>query len=204
MYIPKHFKETDMNEVIEFMRANAFGVVVSADKGRPIASHLPLQISMRNDDYYITGHFANGNKQWKTLENTEAEILVIFGGPHAFVSSSWYNHENVSTWNYQAVHAYGTPRILSEEELIEDLKSLTEKYERGRENSVLWEDMSSKTRQQVKAIVGFEIKISEVEAAYKLSQNRDAEDYDNIIKHLEDENNDGSKSVAEAMRKRKK
>lgn len=203
MYVPKHFKVIDVDEVIEFMRDNAFGIVVSTDKNRPTATHLPLQVYKRDEQYFITGHFAYGNEQWKTLENSVEEILVIFEGPHAYISSSWYNHENVSTWNYQAVHVYGRARILSEDELIEDLKALTEKYEHGRDNPVLWENMSEKTRQQFKGVVGFEIEISEVQAAYKLSQNRDSEDYDNIIHKLEAESDAGARRVADVMKKRK-
>src|SRR5699024_6280016 len=133
--------------------------------------------------------FAIANPQWKTMKNGKEKVLVIFQGPHAYISSTWYQHENVPTWNYQAIHVYGMPRILNDQELEEDLTALLEKYERHRSPAVLWENMSSETKKQIKGIVGFEIKIEEIQAAYKLSQNRNEVDYQQIIQQLKQENN---------------
>lgn len=91
---------------------------------------------------------------------------------------------------------------MNEQELEEDLKLLLQKYEKHRENPVLWENLSSKTKKQMKGIVGFKIKVEEVQAADKLSQNRNDEDYNNIINKLYEENDGQSKAVAEAMKKR--
>ncbi|MDA6365870.1 FMN-binding negative transcriptional regulator, partial [Escherichia coli] len=86
---------------------------------------------------YLTGHMAYGNPQWRTFADSE-DVLVMFQGPHAYISSSWYEEENVPTWNYQAVHVYGQASILSEEELKGDLAILLQKYEKHRKNPVLW------------------------------------------------------------------
>lgn len=202
MYIPTYFKITNVDEIVDFVQGNSFGTVVTAEQGQPFATHLPMQFHKTGDDYYITGHFAYANPQWKTFENRNEKVLVIFQGPHAYISSSWYNHENVPTWNYQAVHVYGTARIMNERELEEDLILLLQKYERHRNNAALWENLSSVTKKQIRGIVGFEIKVEEIQAAYKLSQNRNEADYLNIIDKLKNEGNLNAKQMAELMEKR--
>lgn len=202
MYIPKHFKVTNVEEIQEFIQTHSFGTLVTTKKGRPIATHLPLQLVKEEDSHYITGHMAYGNPQWRTFETTE-EVLVIFQGPHAYISSSWYEQENVPTWNYQAVHVYGTASILDEEELKQDLTNLLQKYEAHRENPVLWEELSpDMLEKELKGIVGFKIKVGEIQAAYKLSQNRNETDYKNIIDQLQNEKNTDSKQMSELMEKK--
>ncbi|MDN7247142.1 FMN-binding negative transcriptional regulator [Planococcus shenhongbingii] len=199
MFIPKHFKVSDFEEIREFVQHNSFGTLVTTRKGRPIATHLPLQLVKEEEDYYITGHMAYGNPQWRTFEASE-EVLVMFQGPHAYISSSWYEHENVPTWNYQSVHLYGSARILNEEELKQDLTSLMQKYESHRENPVLWEKLSpSLLEKELKGIVGFKIQVKEIQAANKLSQNRNEEDYQNIVTKLYEENDVNSHQVAKVM-----
>ncbi|MCG1010751.1 FMN-binding negative transcriptional regulator [Salinicoccus sp. ID82-1] len=183
MYIPKYYQVHDFNEIKSFIRENSFATIVSYDGTRPIATHVPVNIKETEGDLYVSGHFAKGNQQWKTMNDKE-NVLVMFQGPHGYVSSTWYKDENVPTWNYQSVHLYGTGKILSEEELIEDLIILLNSYEGHREKGATWDNLSETTRQQVKGIVGFRVKVDEVQAAYKLSQNRNEEDYENIIKEL--------------------
>jgi transcriptional regulator len=204
MYIPKYFQVTNINEVIEFIEGNSFATIVTIKKGKPIASHLPLGLHKQGEDYYLTGHMAYGNDQWKTFKTCD-DVLVIFQGPHGYISSSWYEHENVPTWNYQAVHVYGQASILGEEELKQDLSRLLVKYEKQRENPVLWDKLSPQlVESQLKGIVGFKIKVQEVQAAYKLSQNRNEKDYRNIIDHLQKEENLNAHQLAESMKKNKK
>jgi transcriptional regulator len=204
MYIPKYFKVTNFDEIREFVQMNSFGTLITTKKGKPIATHLPLQLMKEEDAYYITGHMAYGNPQWRTFETCE-DVLVTFQGPHAYISSSWYEQENVPTWNYQAVHVYGTAHILDEEELKLDLTRLLQKYENHREKPVLWDKLSpSLLEKELKGIVGFKIKVGEIQAAYKLSQNRNETDYVNIIEQLQNEKNPDSNQIAELMLKRSK
>ena len=202
MYIPKYFRVTNVDEIWNFVQKNSFGTIVTTEQGKPIATHLPLQFIKEGDTYYITGHMAYGNTQWRTFETCD-DVLVMFQGPHAYISSSWYEEENVPTWNYQAVHVYGTASILGEEELKQDLTMLLQKYEEYRGNPVLWENLSVQTKKQIKGIVGFKIKIQEVQAAYKLSQNRNEEDYQNIIDKLYEDKDLNSQQLAEVMKNRK-
>ncbi|MEY9977510.1 FMN-binding negative transcriptional regulator [Lysinibacillus sp. RC79] len=203
MYIPKYHKITDLEEIKEFIKVNSFATIVSIRKGKPIASHVPLILNKIKDEYYLTGHLAYGNPLWRTFEDAD-EILVIFNGPHAYISSSWYEKENVPTWNYQSVHVYGKASLLDGIELEQDLSKLLEKYEKFRENPVLLDKLSPELLQQeMKGIKGFKIKVQEIQAAYKLSQNRNANDYANIISELYKEEDPNAHAVAEAMKKKR-
>lgn len=202
MYIPKYFKVTNFEEIQEFVQINSFGTLITTKNGKPLATHLPFQLIKEEETYYITGHMAYGNPQWRTFETCDS-ALVTFQGPHAYISSSWYEQENVPTWNYQAVHVYGIPSILNEEELKQDLIRLMKKYENHRENPVLWDNLSpSLLERELKGIVGFKIKVEEIQAAYKLSQNRNETDYKNIINQLQKEENPASRQVGKLMEKR--
>ncbi|MEC1627067.1 FMN-binding negative transcriptional regulator [Bacillus mojavensis] len=204
MYIPKYNKVTNVDDIWDFVQNNSFGTIVTTAQGKPIATHLPLQLMKEGDTYYITGHIAYGNPQWRTFEACE-DVLVIFQGPHAYISSSWYEKENVPTWNYQAVHVYGTASILNEEELKHDLTMLLQTYEKHRKNPVLWDKLSPQLLEsQLKGIVGFKMKVGEIQASYKLSQNRNEKDYMNIIDQLRNEGDSNSKQMAELMEKRLK
>lgn len=126
----------------------------------------------------------------------------MFQGPHAYISSSWYEEENVPTWNYQAVHVYGKASILNEEELKQDLAMLLCKYEKHRKNPVLWDKLSTQLlEKQLKGLVEFKIKVQEIQAANKLSQNRNEVDYHNIVNRLYKEKDMNSQQLAQLMEK---
>ncbi|MCY8234813.1 FMN-binding negative transcriptional regulator [Priestia endophytica] len=204
MYIPKYFRVTNVDEIWEFVQENSFGTLVTTKQGKPIATHLPLQLVKEGDTYYITGHVAYGNPQWRTFETYE-NVLVMFQGPHAYISSSWYKQENVPTWNYQAVHVYDTACILNEEELKQDLTKLLQKYEKHRKNPVLWDKLSPEVlEKELKGIVGFKIKVQEIQAAHKLSQNHNEEDYQNIVNNLYKEKDLNSQQMAQLMERKLK
>ncbi|QTD41938.1 FMN-binding negative transcriptional regulator [Sporosarcina sp. Te-1] len=202
MYTPKYYKVTDMEEIKDFISKNSFAIFVSTRDGRSIATHLPILFQQEGEDYVVTGHMAYGNPQWKTLQESE-EILLIIQGPHSYISSSWYENENVPTWNYQAVHLYGTPTILSQEDLVQDLTRLLEKYESHRPDGALWNTLSRDLLdKELRGIVGFKIKVNEVQAAFKLSQNRNDRDYETIIEKLRAEEDENSHQIAKVMAKR--
>ncbi|MGE6626791.1 FMN-binding negative transcriptional regulator [Bacillus pumilus] len=201
MHIPSFFQVKDMEEVKAFIQSHSFATVVTTTDGKPIATHIPVSFLQIEDSYVISGHMAIGNPQWKTLEENE-QVLVIFQGPHAYISSSWYEKEAVPTWNYQAVHVYGKAKLLEKSELVKELTTMLETYESHREQPVLWHTLSDELlEKQMKGIVGFKIIIDEVQAAFKLSQNRHERDYAHIIEKLEAE---GDVEMAEAMKKRVK
>ena len=203
MYIPKYFENKNLEEVEAFIKQNSFGILVSSANDKPTASHIPLELEHdKQGKDVIYGHVALANPQWKQL-NSETEVLVIYNGPQAYVSSSWYGVEEVPTWNYIAVHVYGKIEILDEDELRFSLKKLMEKYEAGSANPVKMEELSEKTMKQIRGIVGFKIHITEIQAAYKLSQNRNKEDHKSIVEHLNERGENQDASLAEAMNKAK-
>lgn len=199
MFIPPIFKNEDLAEVKDFIKANSFGILTTTNNNKIWASHIPLELEQDlNGQEVIYGHIAKANFQWKDFEANK-EVLLIFNGPHTYVSSSWYGHENVPTWNYIAVHVYGAIQIIEEDELRYSLKKLVDKYEAYSQKPVRMEDLSAKTMRQIKGIVGFKVIISDIQAAYKLSQNRNEEDYHQIIEELKNTDNSLSKEVSERM-----
>jgi transcriptional regulator len=191
-------------EVLDFIRKNSFATLYTQVNGKPWATHLPLFLEGKPEGKFVLhGHLAKANSQWKQIAQAE-EVLVVFQGPHAYISSSWYTHENVPTWNYLAVHVYGKARLIEGEELMHHLKTLVDQYETGRPNRVQVETMTpSYLDGQIRALVGFELEITEVHASAKLSQNRDDENYERIVHQLEQSPLASDLEVAEEMRKRR-
>ncbi len=201
MYIPEYYKNEDRQEIENFLRANAFGILISQNNGKLLATHIPMELGHNADNKpVLTGHISKENNQWKSFTAGE-EVLAVFTGPHAYVSSSWYDFEGVPTWNYLAVHVSGKIRIQNEDELIAALKNLVDKYEAGRQNPTRVENLSRKTMLMARGIVGFEIEITEIQGKKKLSQNRDGKNFGSVVSHLESSGNPNDAAVAAEMRK---
>jgi transcriptional regulator len=155
---------------------------------------------LSKDGTRLIGHISRGNKQWKDSEGFK-NVLAIFTGPHTYVSSSWYDHENVPTWNYLAVHVYGSIRIIEGQELLASLSELTDKYETYSEKPVSVKTMSPEyVNREMKGVTGFEILIERFEATRKLSQNRDDKNHQSIVEHLEKKEDQGAKDIASLMK----
>jgi len=174
MYIPKHFNVTEKEEVLAFIKANAFGQLISLVEGKLFSSHIPFILG--NEDQSLTCHIAKNNPQWENIE--EQEVLVTLQGPHDYVSPSWYTSPGVPTWNYQSVHIYGKPKIITENEKVGSIvNELTRLYESALEKP--WEPEYKES--MLNAIIGIEIKITDIQCKYKLSQNRSEEDRLRVI-----------------------
>jgi transcriptional regulator len=199
MYIPNHYHEEDRERILAFMQANPFITLVIVDGDRPAASHLLVETRQDGEGVQILGHMSRSNPIWK-LFSDKTETLVIFQGAHTYISPTWYNHVNVPTWNYQAVHAYGKPHILSGKEYRDALARLVSRHEAHTDYRLehLPEDYVEKN---IRGTVGFKIMLSRLEAAFKLSQNRDGEDHRNIIIELEKRPDESSHQVAREMRR---
>ncbi len=203
MYINKNNRHEDPAEIEAFVQQNGFAILVSQVDGRPWATHIPLMLSHNADGQPIlSGHVSKANGQWKTLEGQD--ILAIFSGPHTYISSSWYDHENVPTWNYTAVHAYGKARLVTGDELTQAIAKLTDHYEQQSEKPVSVAGMSpGYFDSQVRGLVGFEIAVTEFQAVRKLSQNRDDANHARIVDELEKRGDAQSVAIAEEMKTRK-
>ena len=204
MYVPPHFKETDLCELKDCIRNIDFATVVSCDGARPIASHLVVELTEDGaGNLCLNGHMARGNQQWKTFQ-AETEALAIFLGPHTYISPTWYTSvEAVPTWNYIAAHVYGAPRIISEHgELYEMLRHLVEKHESMNHNmgSYNLKDLPRDfVEKMMGGVVGFQIRVERIEASYKLSQNRKVEDAENVMVELKRRTDENSRKVGEEM-----
>lgn len=205
MYVPNHFQPQNLEEVEKFLKENTFATLVSYQDGKPIASHIPLLlVEKENGQKVLWGHISKANPQWKNIEEQE-EVLAIFTDAHTYISSSWYNHVNVPTWNYIAVHAYGKAKIIEGDTLYQSVKDLVEKYEGGNQPRFHMEDLNeADMRRQLRGITGLEMSLDRVEASFKLSQNRNPEDHQNVIKQLENRGDDHSQRIADEMKKFKK
>ena len=201
MYIPELYKNENREEIENFIHQNGFAILVNQTQGKLWATHTPLLLETREDGKLIlTGHISKANPQALSFNDND-EVLAIFSGAHAYISSSWYDHENVPTWNYLAVHVYGKVRVYNHEEALDFLKKLVDKYEAKSKNPIRVENLSEKTMREARGIVAFEIEITNLEAQKKLSQNRDDKNYRNIITELEKTKENQALAVAEAMKK---
>lgn len=205
MYIPEFYKNNDIKEVKAFISENSFAIMVNHSGSKIAATHIPLLlVKNKSGEDVLLGHISKANSQLKNVDSDNA-VMVIFNGPHAYISSSWYDHENVPTWNYIAVHVYGKVRIIEGDELLHALELLVDKFEAGSIHPVSLKTMSADYLQQhVKGIIAFEIKIDRIEAAKKLSQNRDDKNHRLIIEALEKKKDPQALEIAKQMKKTKK
>lgn len=201
MYIPSAFEITDPAKIAETISSNSFASMISQDGDSLFASHLPfLYKSVPGGKGKLISHMAKANRHWQ-LFNEKQEALVIFNGPHAYISPSWYVAEvAVPTWNYVTIHVYGIPRIMeTEAELNAVLDATVEKHEAGLPNPWtpnLPEELKTKLHQ---AIVGFEIAITRIEAKFKLGQNRSKEDQEKMLQILQNSGDAESMRLAALM-----
>nr|WP_315200885.1 FMN-binding negative transcriptional regulator [uncultured Flavobacterium sp.] len=204
MYIPDLYKNEDQEAIRTFLKANAFGILINQTNGKLWATHIPLELEINKaGEEVFMGHISKENPQWTAFES-DNQVLAIFTGPHSYISPSWYDHENVPTWNYSAVHIYGKIKIIEGDAVIDSLTKLVNKYEQNSECPVRIADLSKKTMMQTRGIVAFEINIEEIQAVNKMSQNRDEKNYLNIISELEKTENPQSVAVAKEMAKNRK
>lgn len=182
MYIPKRYENADRPGIVRFMKQFSFATLVTGGE-TPVASHLPFLITEAGDDIYLTSHVARANEQWRQLQNGPA--LVIFSEPHAYISPRHYEKIlNVPTWNYVAVHAYGKARIAeTAAETLTGLEGMIAQYDAAYQHQ--WRHLPDDFKHKMlNGIVAFEIKITELQAKHKLSQNRTGTERRRIINSL--------------------
>jgi transcriptional regulator len=199
MYSPPYNQLENRAELLEFMRANSFAVVVTGTGGALHASHLPVMVH-DGKEIVIDSHMAKNNAQWK--EFFDDEVMVIFAGPHAYVSPRWYEEkERVPTWNYAAVHAYGVPKVLddpkakhaNQRRLVEAMDpQWLPTFDALRPDYV---------KMMLEGIVNFEIAVTRIETRWKLSQNRGRREQELIAAELEKSADPAERALAALTRK---
>jgi len=203
MYKLPYFTETDNEKVLAFMQDNPFAVVTGFGETYPVATQLPLHIEIRpGGKILLTGHLMKNTDHHKAFEKNE-HVLVVFTGPHCYVSASWYtNPETASTWNYITVHAKGKIRFTDEAGTLKAVQDITNKFE-GTETAAAFDKLPGDYVQHlITAIVGFEIEVTGLDNVFKLSQNHAGETRKNIITALQKRTDDHSKMIAEEMDRR--
>ena len=200
MYSPAYNQLENQAEVVAFMRANNFALLVTGTGGSLHGSHLPVLVHERDGRIALDMHMARNNAQWK--EFFDDEVMVVFFGPHAYVSPRWYEEkERVPTWNYAAVHAYGTPKVVAEPKLkYESQRRLIEAMDPK------WLPQFDALRQEyvdrmLDGIVNFQIAVTRLETRWKLSQNRSRREQELIAAQLEKSGDTMERALAALTRK---
>jgi transcriptional regulator len=200
MYVPKPFAVEDVPRLHDFMEEFNFATVITQRDGELTASHIPFLLDRSVQPYgVLRAHIAIGNPQLKDFQ-TGSQALVIFQGPHTYISPSWYvNPKNVPTWNYTVVHAYGVPEIGDRASMIALLKDLTAKHERPLEPPWDFDADADWVQRMLPGIAAFEIKIDKMQGKFKLNQNRLPEDRNGVIETLSSSEDPGQRAVAGRM-----
>ena len=200
MYSPTYNQVEDRAELLQLMRANAFALLVTGTGGTLHASHLPVRVHDAGGGLFLDLHMAKMNPQWK--EFFDEEVMVVFSGPHAYVSPRWYaEKERVPTWNYAAVHAYGIPKVVEAPALkLASQRRLIETYDPQ------WLPAFDGLRREyvdnmLEGIVNFEIRVTRVEARWKLSQNRGRAEQEAIAAKLAESADTVERALAELTRR---
>lgn len=204
MYHLPSYQEKNQDEIIAFIKAHPFATLIGVSaSNEPVATQIPILVKEREGDLYLQGHFMKQTDHHQAFLQND-HVLVLFSGPHAYVSASWYeNKKQASTWNYMTVHARGKMHLLGDEALPAMLEELTAHFEQNPSSPSQYKELPKDYISRLsKAIVAFEIKLLQTDAVFKLSQNRDEQSFDNIVSKLSSGNWE-EKAVAEEMSKRK-
>lgn len=196
MYKLPYFTEQDSEKVLAFIKENHFAVITGTGKRFPVATHIPLEIRHEGNQLILSGHLMKNADHHKAFEKNN-HVLVIFNGPHTYVSASWYTKPaSASTWNYMTVHAKGRIKFGDEASTHQAVKKLTERYE-GPDSPAAFHKLDPDyVSKLVKAIVSFDIHVEEMDNVFKLSQNHDKLTQETIAKHLGEKQDDDSKTIA--------
>ena len=195
MYVPAAFREDDPALLHDLMRRFPFALLVTIRDGVPVATPLPFTVDAEGGK--LRAHLARANPQWRDLEG-DAEVLVVFSGPHAYVSPAWYaTSPNVPTWNYATVHAYGRARLLDADATYVLLRESVARFDPDPEALDLSEEH---VRKMQAGVVGFEIALTRLEGKWKMSQNKTEGDRAGVIAALSCSEDPEAREVSYVMR----
>ena len=200
MYSPPYNQVEDRSEVLEFMRAHSFCMLVTGAGGELAASHLPCLVEERGERLVLVAHMARANPQWQSF--FDDDVLVVFWGPHAYVSPRWYERAPaVPTWNYAMLHAYGRPKVIEERAAKHaSQRRLVEALDPQwlPEFDALAPDYAER---MLDGIVNFEVEVTRLETRWKLSQNRGRREQELIAAALEASSGTDERALAALTRK---
>lgn len=198
MYIPAHFRESDPQKLFDFIEQHSFGLLVSQLDGEPFATHLPFLLDRQSGLHgTLIGHVARANPHWETIDT----VLAIFSGPHAYISPTWYEAENVvPTWNYTAVHAYGKLHVIEDHAAtVQVVRDMVAYYEASLPQPWTIREGDEFVDKLARSIVAFRIPIACIEGKWKLNQNQPRERREKVIRTLQSRDNKNESDIAETM-----
>lgn len=200
MYLPKLFKTENFETLQDIIKNNSFSNLIIYNE-RILATRAMMLLNGNKNDFYIETHLNRANPVARKIDSKN-EVLCEFLGAHTYISSSWYNHVNVSTWNYEQVQIYGKVEIMNDTELYKHLNKLTNIYETPQKYPMTLEKMDKEfVEKEMKGAIGIKIIPTEIRIKQKLSQNRDDKNFQNIINNLEKSENIMDKNIAKRMRR---
>lgn len=201
MYRPNDFQQNDSAVQADFILKHPFALLISqGGDGAPAGVHLPLELTM-DDGWVLWGHVAKANPIWQSWPGA-ADSLAVFTGPHAYISPTWYDHPNVPTWNYTTAHLYGRPEILTDEALILGLLNRSvARFEQPNSPYQFERLPEAKRAALLKGVTAFRMPVTRVEVAFKLSQNRDQPNWENVTAQLEQSARHEDRETAAFMRR---
>jgi transcriptional regulator len=205
MYIPGAFEERRTDVLHDFIEKFPFATIVTGQGGGSlIASHLPLLLERGEGRFgMLRGHIAKANPQFLHFRQA-SQVLVIFQGPNSYVSPTWYqNQQNVPTWNYAVVHAYGTPVLVGESDLLAILSRTADVNEATMNPKWPYDLSQAWIKEMLPEIAGFHIPISDLQGKFKLNQNRTAADREGVIRALAGSEDSAKRAIADLMQARK-
>ncbi len=202
MYLPSAFAVTDLRVLHDFMENHNFAMLVTGHSGELVVSHVPFVLDRDAGTYgKLRGHLAIGNPQLAHLESG-SEALVVFQGPHLYISPSWYAApHNVPTWNYTAVHAYGTPKMADQAGTVLLLKDLVHQHERSLDPPWDFDPDASWVQGMMRGIAAFEIPIEKLQGKFKLNQNRTPADRARVAEILSVSEDPAQREMADLIKK---
>ena len=206
MYTPKDFLVDDIPTLHADMQHNSFAALVTFTHAGLVATHLPILLDETRGPFgTILGHVSRANLQWQHTDPA-TEALLIFNGPDTYVTPNWYpakqeTHRVVPTWNYAAIHAYGTVTFFDDPTRLREIVTrLTDLHEAAFPQP--WKVTDAPAAYidgQLKAIIGFELPITRLEGKRKFNQNRSAEDQAGVVRGLRSLNDPTKSAVADFM-----
>ncbi|QDT56671.1 Protease synthase and sporulation protein PAI 2 [Caulifigura coniformis] len=203
MYTPSSFRVDDLTTLHAFMERYSFAMLCSSTNGEQQATHLPLLLDRDSGPHgQLIGHMARANPQWKRAAGSQ--VMAIFAGPHAYISPTWYeSNETVPTWNYAAVHAYGTFQPIEDDaRLREIVRRTVDVYERSMPRPWSMDVVPPETIDKLLlGIVGFEIRIDRLEGKWKLNQNHPVERREKVVRALTATGRPDDVAIADLMRR---
>lgn len=202
MYKTPHYTETDRRKLLNFIEEYPLGIIlIPVSDDYPEATHLPFMIQERDGQVILRAHLMKDTGHHQALLQTQ-KVRIVFQGPQAYISASWYNQPaQASTWNYMAVHALGTAHLLDEQATYESIRDLTNRFETQGASGSFSEIPEPYIQAHLKAIVGVEIMVQQIEGVFKLSQNKDPQTRSNIMNALRKRNHLQDQLLADAMEK---